>query len=120
MSKLFKSIVRKADWPPRWKVARVTPLHKKGSVSDPAMYRPVSGLINLSLFFEGIVDDQFDEWTSHFVPDNQFGFVKKTGTADYGVTLAFAIIKHLNDRGDGKRGEGILISLDAAGTFDRI
>ena len=66
------------------------------------------------------MDDQFDEWTSHFVPDNQFGFVKKPGTADYGVTLAFAIIKHLNDRGDGKRGEGILISLNVAGAVGRI
>ena len=68
VTKLFKFIVRKAKWPSRWKIPRVTALHKRDSVKDPANYRPVSVLANLSVYFEGVIDDQFDDWVSNFIP----------------------------------------------------
>jgi hypothetical protein len=58
---------------------------------------------------------QFDSWIQSFVPESQFGFVKGTGTADYGSALTFEILKTLDHRG-----EGILVSLDVKGAFDRV
>jgi hypothetical protein len=72
-------------------------------------------LVNDSVYFEKVVDPQFDVWISNFVPHNQFGFVKSTGTGDYGAALAVTIQQQLEDRG-----EGIRISLYVAGAFDRV
>jgi hypothetical protein len=41
--------------------------------------------------------------------------VKGTGTDDYGSALTLEILKTLD-----QRGEGILISLDVKGAFDRV
>jgi hypothetical protein len=72
------------------------------------------------VYFESTLDDQFDAWVSKFTPESQFGFVRESGTDDYGAALACGIIEHVNSKGaDGRRGEGILISLDVAGAFDR-
>ena len=72
------------------------------------------------MYFEAVLDDQFDAWIRKFVPDSQYGFVKESGTNDYGAALACNIIEHLNSKdANGRRGEGILISLDVAGAFDR-
>jgi hypothetical protein len=84
-------------------------------VKDAKNYRPLSVLVNLSVYFEASVDPQLDIWISEFVPDNQFCFVKGTGTGDYGAALSITIQTHLNNKG-----EGILISLGVAGAFDRV
>ena len=115
LTKLYKRIVKDSVYPLVWKIQRVTPPHKRGSVKDVKNYRPLSVLVNDSVYFEKVVDPQFDVWISNFVPHNQFGFVKSTGTGDYGAALAVTIQQQLEDRG-----EGILISLDAAGAFDRV
>ena len=56
VTKLLKKIVRKATWPSAWKIARVTPPHKRGSVMLPGNYRPLSVLINLSVYVEDDCD----------------------------------------------------------------
>ena len=101
-------------YPSRWKIGRVTPPHKRGAVSEPANYRPLMVLENISVYFEATLDDQFDAWIYHFIPEVQFGFIKRCGTADYGSMLSLTLHQCLEDRG-----EGILISLDVYGAFDR-
>jgi hypothetical protein len=115
VTKLFQLIVRKGSYCSSWKIQRITPPHKRGPVSDPSNYRPLSVLVNLSVYFEHTVGPQFDSWIQSFVPESQFGFVKGTGTDDYGSALTFEILKTLD-----QRGEGILISLDVKGAFDRV
>ena len=82
---------------------RVTPPHKRGSVKDAKSYRPLLVLVNLPVYFEAAVDPQLDIC----FPDNQSGFVKGTGTGDYGAALSITIQTHLNNKG-----EKIRISLD--------
>ena len=48
VTRLFKIIVKKSTFVSKWKVQRVTPVHKRGSKSDPKKYRPVSVVDNLS------------------------------------------------------------------------
>ena len=80
-----------------------------------ANYRPLMVLINLSVYLESTVDDQFDAWVDKSVPESQFGFVKGTGTNDYGAALYLVILECLD-----RRGEGILVSFDVKGAFDRV
>ena len=84
-------------------------------IMEPSNYRPLKVLINLSVYFESTIDDQLDIWITNFIPGNQFGFVKGTGTNDYGAALSFKIMEWLD-----RRGEGILISFDMKGAFDRV
>jgi hypothetical protein len=114
LCRLFKYIVRKAAFPSSWKIGRITPLHKRGPVKFPGNYRPVTVLNGLSTCFEAVVNDQLYAWASAHVPESQFGFLRGCGTSDYGAAVAFPLIKTLEHKG-----EGILISLDVAGAFDR-
>ena len=63
---------------------RVTPPHKRGSVKEVKNYRPLSVLINLSVYFEKTVDPQFEAWASAHIPHNQFGFFPGTSTTGRG------------------------------------
>ena len=80
-----------------------------------ANYKPLMVLINLSVYLESTVDDQFDAWVDKSVPKSQFGFVKGTGTNDYGAALCLVIMECLD-----RRGEGILIYFDVKSAFDRV
>ena len=114
VTRMFKFIVKKCSWPTAWKLARIPPPHKRNSVYLAANYRPLFLLPNISVYFEGSLDDQFDARISKFIPESQFGFVRKSGTDTCGI------IEHVNSKGaDCRRSEGILISLDVAGAFGR-
>ena len=52
VTRLFKIVVKKSAFVSKWKVQRVTPVHKRGSKADPKKYRPVSVVDNLSAVFE--------------------------------------------------------------------
>ena len=92
----------------------MTPLHKRGDVSDPTKYRPVTVLVNESTTFESVIEDQFYAWIVHFIPDEQYGFLRDCGTTDYGARLCFTMLSVLE-----RRGEGLLVILDVKGAFDR-
>ena len=62
-----------------------------------------------------IVHPQLYKWISKFIPTSQFGFLKGVGSSEYGCTLLFKMLSVLE-----RRGEGILISLDVKGAFDRV
>jgi len=111
---LFKLVVRKGVFPADWKIAAVTAVHKRAAVRDPKNYRPISVLNNLSSIFEGVVSPQLSKWVASFTPDCQFGFTVGYGCADYGAALSFVISDCLE-----RRGEGILITTDVKGAFDR-
>ena len=84
---LFKLIVKKCSFVSKWKIQRVTPVHKRGSKSGPSKYRPVTVVDNLSAVFEDFLKSQFSSWAQEFNPDWQFGFVPGCGATDYGAAL---------------------------------
>jgi hypothetical protein len=83
-------------------------------VKLPANYRPVTVLDGLSTCFEAMTNDQVYAWIETFILDSQFGFLRSCGTLDYGAAVAFPLLSALEHRN-----EGILVSLDVAGAFDR-
>lgn len=112
---LYRFICKKGEFPERWKVGRITALHKRGPISSPKMYRPVQVLINGELVFEGVIGPQLVRFLQKFIPASQFGFIKRCGTQDYGVLLVLLIFSAL-ERGN----QVLIISLDVAGAFDRV
>jgi hypothetical protein len=114
VTKLFRFIVNRATFPSKWKLGRVTPLHKRKAVSDPANYRPVTVLNNLESVFEGALELQLQQWICKFIPQEQYGFLTDCGTIDYGARLLFSMLSCRE-----QRKEGILVILDVKGAFDR-
>ena len=84
LSGIFNRSLTTGIFPSEWKIARVTPVFKSGSRSDPANYRPVSLLPIVSKLLEKRV---FEALNHHFesnsiLPDCQFGFRKARSTVD--------------------------------------
>jgi hypothetical protein len=56
---IFNLSLRTKIVPSSWKIAKVTPLFKKGSLSDPNNYRPISILPSLAKIFERHIHTHF-------------------------------------------------------------
>ena len=115
LTKLFRHICKKGSFPERWKIGRITALHKRDAISNPKNYRPVTVLENISLLFEDVLSDQMYAFLEKHIPPSQFGFLRKCGTQDYGALLVLKVNEIL-ERGN----ECVVISLDVAGAFDRV
>ena len=114
VTRLFRLIVRKSSYVSKWKIQRVSPVHKRGKRSLPKMYRPVTVVDNLSAVFEDVVKPQFEAWALKHIPDWQYGFIPECGTVDYGAALTFKIQDCLE-----RRKQGVLVATDIQGAFDR-
>ena len=75
LCKLFNMCIEQAIYPQSFKMARVTPLHKSGTVTDIKNYRPISTLINLNKILEKLMLGHFAPGQfapGHFAPDAIF------------------------------------------------
>ena len=65
-------------FPDELKIAKVTPIYKKGDRSDPGNYRPISILPTLSKIYERHVASQIHEYLSAFklLHEEQSGFLQ--------------------------------------------
>ena len=48
LTALFKSIYEQKEIPEQWKLAKITPVHKKGNRNDVTNYRPIANLCSAS------------------------------------------------------------------------
>ena len=83
-TQLFQKFVRSGVFPQAWKVGRVTPIYKEEPTTSPSNYRPISVLPTLSNTFERVLLPQLRKQLLQYIPDEQFGFVPNSGTADVG------------------------------------
>nr|XP_027221049.1 uncharacterized protein LOC113813281 [Penaeus vannamei] len=86
----FNCCLKEKSCPRIWKHARVVPVHKKCSKSDPRNYRPISLLSILSKVFERIIADHIENFfdQNHLISDRQHGFRKKKSTSDVLMSLS--------------------------------
>ena len=105
------------SFPDAFKTAKVKPLFKKGSKTDPSNYRPISVLPLLSKAFEKLVLDQTEDFLSlnKVLYEYQSGFRKNHSTD---TCLSFLNDKILKGFDDGLVTGMILIDLQKA--FDTI
>ena len=77
MKILFDQILNDGTVPMDWKMANITPIHKKDKKSEPGNYRPVSLLPVVSKLFESLLKDCIMEHLSYnnLLSCNQHGFI---------------------------------------------
>ena len=104
-------------FPDSLKVARVTPLYKKGSKDDPGNYRPISVLPVIGKVFEKLVNVRVMDFleSQQILYKHQYGFRKKFSTKLSLINLSNALMKSIDE---GKITLGIFIDFQKA--FDTI
>ena len=88
---LFSCCFKAGVQPTSWKLAHVSPIHKKSSKSIVSNYRPVSLLSILSKVMESIVNSQFVNFLERhrLLNTRQDGFRRGTGAADLLTVLQY-------------------------------
>ena len=82
LTDLFHLFLSDGVTPQLWNKAKITPLHKKGSITAPQNYRllAISGCVYR--LFANVVRDLLTDWAlaEHQIPDSQFGFCPTRNT----------------------------------------
>lgn len=87
-------------FPNTLKVAKVSPIYKSGSRTDPGNYRPVSVLPVLSKVFERVLYSRLNAYLleKDFLIDEQYGFRSKSSTLTATVDLVTKIKTHIDQK----------------------
>jgi hypothetical protein len=103
------------SFPEQLKIAKVTPVYKKGDRSDPDNYRPISILPVLSKVFERHVYSILMEYLERnsILSESQFGFRKGRST----VKAAVDLVRYILDAIDTKK-QVVGTFLDLTRAFD--
>lgn len=88
------------EFPDFLKIALVIPLHKTGTYTDPANFRPISLLTTLSKIIEKIVKKRLVIFLNRHsvVSDSQYGFQSGKGTNDAVFSFLESLYLKLNER----------------------
>ena len=117
LTKLMNTCIDAGFMPKSWKRANVSPIHKKGSISDKTNYRPISLLSCTSKLMERMISDQlrvYLEENSLLKPE-QYGFRKGSSTLDQLLDIYDKMVTGLDDRMVTK-----LLFLDVSKAFDKV
>ena len=117
LSRLFQLFFSHGLFPDQWKTARVIPIHKRDSKSDPSKYRPISLLSVISKVMESSVHKQLQKYLLHhdLISNKQYGFRPNHSTADL-LTVLSQTWNNTLDKG----GEVYVVALDIKGAFDQV
>ena len=82
LANIFNQSITNGVYPDSLKIARVSPIHKKGDVTDPNNYRPISVLNLLNKIFEKIIHKRLYKYLTKFnlIYKYQFGFRERYST----------------------------------------
>mmetsp|Transcript_418 Transcript_418/g.1002 ORF Transcript_418/g.1002 Transcript_418/m.1002 type:complete len:905 (+) Transcript_418:594-3308(+) len=100
IARLFAAMMERAEIPACWKVAKITPLYKKGSVLDPGNYRMLAVSGTLYRLYANVLREVVTGWCKdkNKIPDTQFGFYPGRNT----LQPTF-ILRHLQHAAQVKR-----------------
>ena len=117
LCRLFSRCFSSGIFPSQWKMASVTPVHKKDSKADPSKYRPISLLSVISKVMEAAVNQQLQRYIlrNNLISHRQFGFRPGHSTAD----LLNILCQTWNNCLDLSE-EVCVIALDIQGAFDKV
>ena len=85
--------------PNKWKIAKVTPIHKKGNTNDCKKYRPISVLNTCSKILERTIHKQLIDYlkTNNLLSKMQFGYRKNRSTELATILLSANVRKAVNE-----------------------
>ena len=95
LSQIINTSIKTGCYPDQLKIAKVIPIFKKGSNSDPNNYRPISILSNINKIFEKILHSRLYKYLDKFnlLYEYQFGFRKGHSTTQALIELTDNIKK---------------------------
>ena len=98
ITRLMNRMIANSEFPDCLKVARVTPIFKKGSKSDPCNYRPISILSTIAKIAEKVITSQIRDHleTQDLLTFSQFGYRPSKNTTHAISDLLEAIYKKLD------------------------
>ena len=119
MKIIFENILQSSVYPDMWKIANVTPIHKKNDKQLIKNYRPISILPICSKILEKIIFDSLYAYLSsnNLITKNQSGFRPGDSTSNQLLYLINEIHKSFDDP---KCLEVRSVFLDVSKAFDKV
>lgn len=117
LTQCLNSCLEQGIFPSSLKIAKVTPVYKSGSKTDPSNYRPISVLPVVSKIFEKIIYNRLETYLNsiNFLYPKQYGFRPKSNTLSATVDLVTKIKNSIDEK---RVALGIFIDLKKA--FDTV
>ena len=97
---ILENSIQKGIFPEDLKIARITPIHKEDSFSEPCNFRPISSLSYLSKVYEKFFSIRLLKFCNKYsiISPNQFGFQHGISTTDALVRLTEDIYFALHNK----------------------
>lgn len=112
---LFNLSLKTSKFPAKWKVTRVTPIHKSGNKSQIENYRPISVLSTPAKIFEQILYRRIFPSVKNLICDEQHGFMANRSTDTNLITFTETLTELLDSGGQVD-----VIYTDFAKAFDKV
>ena len=115
---LFNEVYESGNFPPSWCESIICPIHKSGSIMDPANFRGISLISSISKIFTNVLTFRLQTWaeSNNVIDESQAGFRKQYSTINNIFSLQALIQKYLCRT----RGRFYCIFVDFRRAFDSI
>jgi len=124
LSEMFVSCMRDGVLPAAWKVARISPLYKKGPLLQPASYRMLAVSSVLYRVYANALRTPVTDWcvAEGKVPAEQFGFYPGRDTAQPSYILRHVCqaAKWAKRKGERRTGKVYAAFVDFTQAYDRV
>lgn len=100
LASLFSFIDKTGQIPDDWGLAIIVPIYKKGNREDPANYRPISLLSNISKLYSRHLHRKLKDWLEQegILAEEQAGFREGRTTIDQCFVLQHLIEKYISNK----------------------
>ena len=114
---IINQMIETGIYPENFKIAKITPIHKKGDKNVISNYRPISLLPTLSKVFERVIHKQLYSYfnNENLLAEQQYGFRAKHSTELAAIKLV-DFINHEMDIGNTP----VTVFLDLSKAFDTL
>ena len=115
LTTIFNLAIKSSTFPDTWKIARITPVYKKGDASMIKNYRPISILSNFAKIFEILIYRNIYHNVKSLISIHQHGFLPGRSTI-----TNLAIISQFISQQIDKNGQVDVVYTDFSCAFDSI
>lgn len=112
--KLFNKIVKTGNIPLTWKIAKITPVHKKGPIDKVENYRPISNINSIAKVFEICLLQRLERLD----PDVVLGRYQHGFRKNHGIETAIAEVTEFVAEARDQKKKVAIYSADLTAAFD--